>query len=383
LSHRIPALACLLALALVAAPRSDAAGPDWGSKKDLRFSIVDVEGGAATVFVTPDGKSLLIDTGWPPGMGNGPMRRGGPPPAPTTSSADRIAAAAAALGVTHIDYLLLTHYHADHAGGVDALLEKLPADTFIDHGPNGQFAPPNAPARFRNSPFSTEALYKKWAAAYKGHPHISEKLGQSLNIGSLHIKFVASNGHLLNSPLPGAGQPNPLCAGVQPDPNDGGLENVLSLGMLMTYGKTSILDLGDNTWNNELKLLCPVNKIGKVDVYFVTGHGMNLSSSPPTAALAPLVALMQNGPRKGGDEAVLKTVESFPGLEGRWMSHYSVRYPALNPNPDYIANLDVQPDQAYPIDVDIASSGKITVINPRNGFTKTYWARAAGRHARK
>ncbi len=382
MSHRFHTLACLLALAIIAAPRADAQRKFPGSKKDLRFSVVDVEGGAATVFVTPEGKSLVIDTGWPPGMGNFPMHRG-EKPAPTTSSADRIAAAAASLGVTHIDYLLLTHYHVDHSGGVDALLAKLPAGTFIDHGPNGQFAPPNAPARFRNSPFSTEALSKKWAAAYQGHAHISEMVDQTLDIGSLHILFVASNGQMLSSPLPGAGQPNPLCAGVPQMANDGGIENVLSLGMLITFGKTRILDLGDNTWNNELKLLCPVNKIGKVDVYFVTGHGMNLSSSPPTAALAPLVALMQNGPMKGGDEAVLKTVESFPGLEGLWLSHYSVRYPALNPNPDYISNLNVQPDEAYPIDVEITRSGKITVTNPRNGFTKTYLSRAAQHHGQQ
>jgi competence protein ComEC len=342
-----------------------------------------VEGGAASVWLTPEGKTLVIDTGWPPGMGNRRMRGGGPPPAPTTSSAERIAAAAAALGVTHIDYLLLTHYHVDHAGGVDALLEKLPAGTFIDHGPNSEFPPPNAPARFRNSPFATGVLYKKWAAAYQGHSHISEKMGQKLNIGSLHLLFVASNAQLLSSPLPGAGQTNPLCSGVPQMARDGGIENVHSLGMLMTFGKTRILDLGDNSWNNELKLLCPVNKIGVVDVYFVTQHGMDLSSSPPTAAFRPLVALMQNGPMKGGDEAPLKTVESYPGLEGLWLSHYSVRYPALNPNPDYIANLNVQPDKAYPIDVDIASSGKITVTNPRNGFTKTYWARAAQHRAQK
>ncbi len=363
---------------MVAAPRSNAAGPSWGSKKDLRFSVVDVEGGAASIWVTPEGKSLVIDTGWPPGFGQWPMRRGAKSAPPMTSSAVRIAAAAAALGVTHIDYLLLTHYHIDHSGGVDALLEKLPANTFVDHGPNSQFLPPNVPARFRNSPFTTEALYKKWVAAYQGHPHISEKVGQTLDIGSLHIKFVASAAKLINSPLPGAGQPNPYCVGVPQKADDGGLENVYSLGMLMTFGKTRILDLGDNTWNNELKLLCPVNKIGKVDVYFVTGHGMNLSSSPPTAAFAPLVALMQNGPLKGGDQAVLKTVESFPGLEGLWMEHYSVRYPALNPNPNYIANLNTKPDKTYPINLDIAPSGKITVTNPRNGFTKVYWARAAG-----
>ncbi|MEO6802701.1 MAG: MBL fold metallo-hydrolase, partial [Granulicella sp.] len=118
-------------------------------------------------------------------------------------------------------------------------------------------------------------------------------------------------------------------------------------------------------------------KIGKVDLYFVTGHGMNLSSSPATAALSPVVALMQNGPRKGGDEAVLKTVTSYPGLGGLWKAHYSVRYPDLNGDPDYIANLNSVPDNGYPITVDITPAGQIKVTNDRNQFTKTYKAHAS------
>src|ERR1700761_7812216 len=319
LPHKTSTLAFLLALTSLAASPAGAKQKPAEHSKDLRISVIDVEGGASSLWVMPDGKSMLIDTGWPPGMGNWP-RMVDQPSNSTTSSADRIAAAAQALGVTHIDYLLLTHYHVDHAGGVQALLAKLPVDTFVDHGPNSEFPrprpnpSPNAPANpnmQRFAEFSTKALYEKWVADYQGHPHISAQVGQELNIGSLHIKFVASNAELLSSPLPGAGQPNPFCGGVQPMERDGGVENVHSLGMLMTFGKSRILDLGDNSWNNELSLLCPVNKIGKVDVYFVTQHGMDLSSSPPTAALEPLVALMQNGPMKGGDAAPIKTVSSY------------------------------------------------------------------------
>lgn len=376
MSNRYPALALFLAAALSIPFIADAQNQPAQKSKDLRVSVIDVEGGASVLFVTPEGKSLLIDTGWPPGMGNWP-RMTEAPAGSITSSADRIVAAAKALGVTHLDYLLMTHYHVDHAGGVQSLLEQMPADTFIDHGPNSEVPPPNATANPRMA-FSAAANYQKWQAAYQGHKHISPTVGQDLKIGSLHLKFVASDAQVLDAPLPGAGQPNPLCAGVPELARDGGVENVHSLGMLITFGKTRILQLGDNSWNNELKLLCPVNKIGKVDVYFVTQHGMDLSSSPPTAALEPLVALMQNGPMKGGDEAPIKTVASFPNLEGFWRLHYSVRYPDLNPDPNYIANLNQQPDMAYPINLDITPSGKITVTNPRNGFTKTYESREAG-----
>lgn len=390
LSNRKLALALLLAATLsipaaARAKRHASNSSESKSSKDLRIAVVDVEGGAASLWVTPEGKTMLIDTGWPPGMGNWP-RMAQQPTNSTTSSADRIAAAAKALGVTHIDYLLLTHYHVDHAGGVDALLEKLPVDTFVDHGPNSEVPPPNFhpdnPRARRFAAFSSAALYKKWVAAYQGHKHISATVGQDLNIGSLHIKFVASNAQVLSAPLPGAGQPNPLCAGVPQLDRVGGVENVHSLGMLMTFGKTRILDLGDNSWNNELKMLCPVNKIGKVDLYFVTQHGMDLSSSPPTAAFDPLVALMQNGPMKGGDAPVIKTVDTYPDLKGFWRLHYSVRYPDLNPDPNYIANLNQPQDKTYPIDVDITPSGKITVTNPRNGFTKSYESREAQKHGK-
>ena len=380
MSNRFFALTFLLAMALSIPARADARGGPARTAKDLRISVVDVEGGAASLFATPEGKTLLIDTGWPPGMGNWP-RTSEKPATPTTSSADRIAAAAKAMGVTRIDYLLLTHYHVDHAGGVQALLDKLPADTFIDHGPNSEQLPANADPR--RLAFATSTLYEKWVAAYQGHPHISATVGQVLHIGSLRLKFVASNAEMLSEPLPGAGQPNPLCAGVPQMERNGGVENVHSLGMLMTFGKTRILDLGDNTWNNELKLLCPVNKIGKVDVYYVTQHGMDISSSPPTAAFDPLVALMQNGPMKGGDEPVIETVDTYPHLEGFWRLHYTVRYPDLNPDPNYIANLNQQPDMAYPIDLDITPSGEITVTNTRNGFSKTYESREARGHAAK
>ncbi len=356
-----------------AAARAKPSVPE--ASRDLKIVTVDVEGGAAVLFVTPEGKSLLIDTGWAPGLGGPRPVPGAPPAPPLPSSADRIAAAAASLGITRIDYLLMTHYHADHLGGLEALLAKLPVGTFIDHGPNREEPPPNATPR--QLAFATATQYPKWVAAYQGHGHITAQAGQQLDIGSMRLEFVTSDGRVLDTPLPGAGQPNSLCAGVPQMDRNGGEENVRSVGTLITFGKTRILELGDLTWNKEIELLCPANKIGKVDVYFVTGHGMNLSSSPETAALDPLVAVMQNGPTKGGDEAVIKTVNTYPGLKGFWRVHYTVRYPDLNGDPDYIANLNGVPDNGYSIDLDITRAGGITVTNSRNGFSKTYRARAA------
>jgi beta-lactamase superfamily II metal-dependent hydrolase len=334
--------------------------------QDLRIVSTDVEGAAAVLMRTPEGKSVLIDTGWAPGQG-------GPNAASLPTSADRIAAAAASLGITRIDYLIMTHYHADHLGGLEALLAKFPVGTFIDHGPNREPMRPNlSPQQRGNAP---EARYPAWVQAWQGHPHISAKVGQVLDIGALKIQFVASDGDVQDGALPGAGQANPACANVPAPPRVGGDENNRSLGMLMTFGKTRILNLGDLTWEKEIALLCPANKVGKVDVYFVTGHGMDLSSSPPTAALEPRIAIMQNGPLKGGDADVIRTVESYPGLQGFWRAHDTSRYPALNGDGDTIANRDGVPDAGNPITLDITPAGAITVTNSRNGFSKTYQAR--------
>lgn len=363
-------------MALIAAVPAQSKESSAASSKDLKIAVIDADGGASTLVLTPEGKSLLIDTGMPPRF-RGRRTTPGQPPPPTTSTADRIAAAAAAMGIKKIDYLVMTHYHIDHVGGVDALLKKLPVDTFVDHGPNREVTPPSAPIWKQAS--APSIFYPKWVAAYQGHRHITVHPGQTLKIGSLHLKFVAGDGKVLSMPLPGAGEPNPLCMHVAQKPDTyaatGGEENIRSLGMLMTFGKTRVLDLGDLTWNKELELLCPVNKIGKVDVYFVTGHGMDYSSSPPTAAFDPLVALMQNGSRKGGDPDVIRIVDGFPELEGFWRLQASTRYPEMNGDPHYIANLSPPPDHGYPIELDITKDGKITVTNPRNGFTKTYQAR--------
>ena len=369
--------ATLAVLGLCGAATADAKAPKPAAKKvdALRIVSVDVEGGTSLLFVTPEGKSLLIDTGWPPGAGGPRALPGAPPSPPGASSADKIAAAAASLGIKKIDYLILTHYHVDHAGGLEALLAKLPVENYIDHGPNREIRAlaPGATA----SPNSTAVLFDKYQLLAKGHPRIIAQVGQQLDIGSMHLTFVTADGAVPDAPLPGAGQPNPLCAGVPDMARDGGEENSRSVGTLITFGKTRILELGDLSWNKEKALFCPTNKVGPVDVYIVTQHGSNLSSSPPSAAVDPIVAVMGNGPSKGGDDDPIRTVEHFPHLEGFWREHVAVAHPDLSGDPNYIANLDWIPDQNFTVDLSITPQGAITVSNGRNRFSKTYQARGA------
>ena len=343
---------------------------------DLRIVAVDVEGGAATLFVTPEGKSLLIDSGWAPGAGSARLNEKGSSAQPPATSADKIVAAAKALGLTKIDYFIITHYHADHIGGFKSLTDKIEIDNFIDHGPNSQLDPPGLdPARAANS---TAGLYAGYLKIIAGKRHIVPRTGDTLDIGSMHVQFISVASNVIATTLPGGGQPNPDCAGVQPMERDGGIENHYSVSSLITFGKTRIAAFGDLPWNEELKLLCPTNKIGPIDVYFVTQHGMDLSSSPPTRSLDPIVSIMANGDLKGGDEAPMKMVESYAHHDQAfWLLHYTARYPALNPDLNYIANPDWVPDLNFSLMATVTPAGLITVTNNRNHFSKTYKARGA------
>src|SRR5438093_10028602 len=90
----------------------------------LDIYVIDVEGGNATLFISPSGESLLIDTG----------NAGAAAP----RDAGRIMAAAKDAGLQQIDHLITTHWHGDHFGGMAELASRIPMRAFIDHGPNVQ-----------------------------------------------------------------------------------------------------------------------------------------------------------------------------------------------------------------------------------------------------
>ena len=89
--------------------------------KSLEIFFIDVEGGQATLIVSPSGHSMLIDTGWRGFNGR---------------DSERIWQAAKSVKVKQLDYVLITHYHRDHVGGVQQLADRMKIGTFVDHGPN-------------------------------------------------------------------------------------------------------------------------------------------------------------------------------------------------------------------------------------------------------
>ena len=150
------------------------------------------------------------------------------------------------------------------------------------------------------------------------------KVGDVIPVAGLDWRIVTSAGDVLKTALPGAGAPNPLCASHVPKDVDK-TENAQSVGSVITFGKFRTVHFGDLTWNKEFELMCPINRVGTIDLFLVTHHGQPTSNAPVIVhAMRPRVAIMNNGTRKGGQPDAMKVLFSSPGLEDLWQIHFSL-----------------------------------------------------------
>jgi len=311
----------------------------------LDVYFIDVEGGQSTLFVSPSGESMLVDTGWPGFNGR---------------DAERIVSVARTAGVTRLNYVVITHFHTDHVGGVPQLAERIPVGTYVDHG------------RSVETGKEADDLYHAYVQARDRASHLIVRAGDRIPIEGLDVRVVSSTGQTIQRPLAGAGQSNPVCRTTKPravDPS----ENAQSVGMVITFGKFRIIDLGDLTWNKELALVCPDNKLGTVDVYLSTHHGLDQSNAPAIVdALRPRVAITNNGATKGGTAEALHTIRNSPGIEDVWQLHYAQNAGKENNAPEpFIVNVDQDASVSW-IKLSAGLDGGFTVTNSRNGKTKTY-----------
>jgi competence protein ComEC len=319
------------------------------SAQALDMFFIDVEGGASTLIVTPARESLLIDAGY--------GARGGRDPA-------RIMMAAREAGLDHIDYLLITHFHSDHVGGVPELAALIPIGTFLDYG----------------EPLGTDRMtataFRNYEPIRREHRHLQLKPGDRLPLQGVDVDIVSAGGVVLSKALPGGGQKNAACRTLDDQPDDG-TENFRSIGLRLRFGAFRYVGLGDLSGNTLGSLVCPTNPLGRASVYLVPHHG-NLDSNVPAvlAALRPRVAIMNNGATKGGAAASFATLHAQPGLEDLWQLHASRNQDAVNSADAFIANMD-DGETGYWIKLTAKDDGTFTLINGRNGFTRTYSADVA------
>ena len=336
----------------------------------LDIYVTDTEGGKATLFVSPSGETVLVDTGNPGDRDPG-----------------RIMQVLDAAGVKKLDYLISTHYHRDHIGGLTALAKRIPIAHVMDHGANVEI--PEQVAGFR-------AAYDSIIAA--GTKHTVLKAGDRVPVKGLDWRIVIAAAKPIATPLAGAGASNAAaCASFQPKPAAPKPDdNSQSVGSVISFGRFRALDLGDLLWNNERDLVCPRNLIGTVDLYLVTHHGLDRSGAPVLVhAVRPRVAVMSNGTRKGGAVATFQTLRTSPGLEDIWATHWSYAGGIEhNPPAVFIANVDSasqiaavltaapggqgggngdsEHTPAHYIKISAHADGSFTVTNERNGFVKQY-----------
>jgi competence protein ComEC len=311
----------------------------------LQLYFIDVEGGQATLVVSPSGESLLIDAGWPGYEGR---------------DADRILGAARRAGLTQIDYVLITHYHRDHVGGVPQLVDGIKVGTFVDHGPNMEDSQ------------VTRADYAAYEKAAAGHARVVVKAGWKLPMKDIDVRVLSAAGEHITTPLPGAGEANSYCASESAATADDS-ENARSVGVIITYGKFRFLDLGDLTKKKELELACPKNLLGKVDLFLVTHHGADESNPKALVwALHPKAAIIDNGPRKGASSAAWQIVHDAPGLQDLWQLHYAQESDRdHNMDPKHIANVKEKCEGKF-IKVLADKDGSFTLTNTGSGEEKKY-----------
>jgi beta-lactamase superfamily II metal-dependent hydrolase len=306
----------------------------------LSIYFVDTEGGQATVMRLPGGQVFVVDTG-NPGARDG----------------DRIQAVLRdELGRTSVDYLLTSHYDGDHVGGATYLNQRTPVTNFLDHGDQG------APSSYLTM-------------ANAGTRRVIEA-GDTLDVGGVHFDFVSSNGELITTALPGGGAMNIACNGaVTRGESD---ENENSVGSVLRFGTFDFLNLADLLWDWELRLACPANLLGPMDLYLTTHHGLTRSGATPlVVGIDPVLAVMNNGPRKGGGGQTWNALEAATGGMNVWQLHQALASPASENAPaDQIANLsEGSADMAFFLKVTVQASGAFTIENPRTSTSRMYQSR--------
>jgi len=339
-----------LLLCLIAETTLPGAAQAGGADKRLDIYWIDVEGGAATLIVTPAGEGILIDTG------NAGHR-----------DPDRIVQTAVhEAGLRQLDHVIITHFHSDHFGGLSTLATMLPVKHLHD---NGEFAG----LVDRPDQSYLDAKVGQRSVISPGD-EIALTPSTDQRVAALRIRCLGTRQNYIDAPAGTA--PTEGCADFPPKPHDP-TDNANSVVTLVTLGRFTFFDAGDLTWNLEKELVCPVNRVGKVDVYQTSHHGMDVSNHPLLIrSLEPIVAVFNNGTTKGCDPRTLLTLKETPSVQAIYQVHRNLRGDG-SPNTDDARIANATKDcKANSIKLSVDPSGDSYVVSiPATGHSQTYHTR--------
>ena len=322
----------------------------------------DTDGAAATLIVTPERQTILVDSGFD---------------RPGNTYSNRIKAAMDDAGVTRIDYFVATHYHGDHIGGSFALAQMVPIMEFIDHG--------ETTLRDENG----LANYQRYVDLTATGTRTTARPHMTLPLSGVDVTVIASHKAFLSERLMGSPEPNAVCETADPSSQycrgdecvstaladfDG--EDIYSVGFHLSMGDFQYVNVGDLSYGGLHALVCPTNNVGTIDLLDYPHHGNDIAPQF-VASLDPIAAVSSVGAHKGGNPDGYEAAAASPGLEGFWQIHRALDTDdAHNTEARKIANLTEENDQAHWIKAEVQPDGSnFTITNTRNGYSETYTSR--------
>jgi competence protein ComEC len=312
-----------------------------GNSQTLKIYHIDVDQADATLFIMPNGSTLLVDAG-------------------KNGHGIRIKKILQSAGITRIDHFVNTHYHEDHYGGIDELVldPEISVTTAYDRGDKSYL-----PASKLD-----EKTFKDYQSTI-GKRAIPLTPGTQIPIDpSITVTCISQGGKVLDE-----------------TGTDTGLdENDMSLSVLVKFGGFTYFVGGDIESHTENKI-AERDLVMNVDVYQANHHGSHSSSSSSFMQdLNPDVVIISNGNNESYYHPRQVTLDKYSQLSPPPVVFQTNKYLGTKPQagnvPDeFIADLDAVGDDGY-ILITVDLSQRSYKVSYRD-LSKTFHIKNTGQHA--